>query len=208
MANTIFCSNCGTVDSASARYCQKCGASLWPTSTVTPAAAGTPVAAAPAMPVAVAAPSQQYAGFWIRFLALIIDWVLIRVAIAPLLFILGLQHLSWFRRFDHHIDIDDIIVMVTTVSTAMMIAFCAHWLYEALMTSSSWQATIGKRVLNLKVADDSGNRISFGRATARFFSKILSGMICFIGFIMAAFTDRKKALHDMIAGTVVVRQIG
>ena len=120
---------------------------------------------------------------------------------------LGLQHLPWFSRFDHHIDIDDIIVMVTTVSSAMMIAFCAHWLYEALMTSSSWQATVGKRVLNLKVTDDFGNRISFGRATARYFSKILSGMILCIGFIMAAFTDRKKALHDMIAGTVVVKEI-
>ena len=206
MADTIFCSNCGTVHNAGARFCQKCGAPLWPGGSVpAPVAAGTPVIAS-AVPVA--APSQRYGGFWIRFLALIIDWILIRVAIAPLLFILGLQHLPWFSRFDHHIDIDDIIVMVTTVSSAMMIMFCAHWLYEALMTSSSWQATVGKRVLNLKVTDDFGNRISFGRATARYFSKILSGMILCIGFIMAAFTDRKKALHDMIAGTVVVKEIG
>src|SRR5437763_3817777 len=123
MANTIFCSNCGTVDSSNARYCQKCGAYLWPGGNVpAPVAAGTPVIAS-AVPVA--APGQRYGGFWIRFLALIIDWILIRVAIAPFLFFLGLQHLPWFRRFDHHIDIDDIMVMVTTVSSAMMIMFCA-----------------------------------------------------------------------------------
>src|SRR5436305_13477930 len=120
MADTFFCSNCGTVHNAGARFCQKCGASLWPSGNVpAPVTAGTPVAA-PAMPVAVAVPGRQYAGFWIRFLALIIDWILIRIAIAPLLFILGLQHLSWFRRFDHRIEMEDIILMATTVSSAMM----------------------------------------------------------------------------------------
>jgi uncharacterized RDD family membrane protein YckC len=80
-----------------------------------------------------------------------------------------------------------------------------NWLYEALLTSSSWQATVGKKILGLKVTDEVGNRISFGRASGRYFAKILSSMLLFIGYIMAAFTDRKRALHDMLAGTVVRR---
>jgi uncharacterized RDD family membrane protein YckC len=55
------------------------------------------------------------------------------------------------------------------------------------------------------VTDLAGNRIGFGRATGRFFAKILSGMIMYIGFIMIGFTDRKQGLHDMLAGTLVMR---
>jgi uncharacterized RDD family membrane protein YckC len=73
------------------------------------------------------------------------------------------------------------------------------------MTSSSKQGTLGKMVFRLRVTDLNGARISFARATGRFFAKILSGMILNIGYIMAGFTERKQALHDMIAGTLVVR---
>jgi uncharacterized RDD family membrane protein YckC len=82
-----------------------------------------------------------------------------------------------------------------------------HWLYFAAMESSERQATIGKSVLSLRVTDYEGRRISFGRATGRFFAKIVSGMVpLLIGYIMAAFTEKKQALHDMIAGTLVLRK--
>ncbi len=84
--------------------------------------------------------------------------------------------------------------------------FAATWLYEAFMTSSSWQGTVGKHILGLKVTDDNGNRIGFGRATARYFSKFISSMCFCIGYIMVAFTDKKKGLHDMIAGTLVMKR--
>jgi len=86
-----------------------------------------------------------------------------------------------------------------------MVASLSVWLYDALMTSSSKQGTLGKIVFRLKVVDLNGARISFARATGRFFAKILSGMILNIGYIMAGFTERKQALHDMIAGTFVLR---
>jgi uncharacterized RDD family membrane protein YckC len=73
------------------------------------------------------------------------------------------------------------------------------------MESSSKQATLGKMALALKVTDLQGRRISFARATGRHFAKIISGMILLIGYIMAGFTERKQALHDMIAGTLVIR---
>jgi uncharacterized RDD family membrane protein YckC len=60
-------------------------------------------------------------------------------------------------------------------------------------------------VLGLKVTDLQGNRISFGRATGRYFGMILSTMICFIGFIMVAFTEKKQGLHDILAGALVVK---
>ena len=107
-----------------------------------------------------------------------------------------------------HVE-DPAAVMAVAFSMLAIIfpvLIAAGWLYEGLMISSSWQATIGKRILGLRVTDDAGNRIAFGCATARHFSKILSAMIFYIGFIMAAFTDRKKALHDMIAGTLVLQR--
>ncbi|MBU6289830.1 MAG: RDD family protein [Chloroflexi bacterium] len=57
-----------------------------------------------------------------------------------------------------------------------------------------------------KVVDDRGNPISFGRATGRYFGKIVSALILLIGLFMAAFTARKQALHDMMAGTLVVKR--
>ena len=66
-------------------------------------------------------------------------------------------------------------------------------------------ATIGKRVLGLQVVDLSGQRVTFKRATGRFFGKILSSPLCF-GFIMAAFTEKKQALHDILAGCLVIKK--
>jgi len=79
------------------------------------------------------------------------------------------------------------------------------WLYFAILESSPWQATLGKKALGLVVTDQLGQRIGFGRATGRYFAKILSALILLIGFIMVAFTERKQGLHDLIAGTFVVR---
>jgi uncharacterized RDD family membrane protein YckC len=88
-----------------------------------------------------------------------------------------------------------------------MLYFVVSWIYEAGMESSSKQATLGKMALGLKVTDERGQRISFARATGRHFSKIISGMILLIGYIMAGFTARKQALHDVIAGTLVIRTL-
>lgn len=80
------------------------------------------------------------------------------------------------------------------------------WLYYALQESSERQATIGKRALNIYVTDMNGQRLSFGNATGRYFAKILSGLILGIGYMMAGFTEKKQALHDMVADTLVMRR--
>jgi uncharacterized RDD family membrane protein YckC len=82
-----------------------------------------------------------------------------------------------------------------------------QWLYFAGMESSGRQATFGKSVMSLRVTNYDGQRISFGHATGRFFAKLISGLIPFgIGYLMAGFTEKKQALHDLIAGTLGLRK--
>jgi uncharacterized RDD family membrane protein YckC len=85
-----------------------------------------------------------------------------------------------------------------------LIYFVAAWLYHALMECSKNQGTLGKMALGLRVTDLDGRRINFGRATGRYFAKIISYMTLMIGFIMAAFTSKKQALHDFVGGTLVL----
>jgi len=122
-----------------------------------------------------------YAGFGARFLAMIIDGIILIVAAA--------------------------IVSIGTMGAGFVVALFGPWLYEAFMLSSEWQATVGKRAMSIVVTGTDGGRISFARATGRHFAKILSSFILFIGFIMAAFTERKQALHDMIAETLVINKV-
>jgi uncharacterized RDD family membrane protein YckC len=84
-----------------------------------------------------------------------------------------------------------------------VIGIAGTWLYEAFMLSSTRQATLGKMIFGMKVTDLSGNRLSFAHATGRYFAKWLSAFTLLIGYIMAGFTERKQALHDMVAGTLV-----
>ncbi len=86
-----------------------------------------------------------------------------------------------------------------------LIGVVLTWLYCAMMESSSKQATLGKMAVGIRVTDVRGQRISFGRATGRHFGKIISALSLFIGYMMAGWTQRKQALHDMMADTLVVR---
>jgi uncharacterized RDD family membrane protein YckC len=147
---------------------------------------------------------MPYGGFWIRVVASLVDDVIRSAVVIPmfLLFLLpGLRTMSerdWDERY--------LAPFLAMLLLALALAVVGAWLYEALLTSSSWQGTVGKRLLSLRVTDLEGNRISFARATGRFFAKILSRMIWHIGFIMVAFTQRKQGLHDFLAGTLVRKE--
>lgn len=143
-------------------------------------------------------PAPPYAGFWIRVLAYIIDSLVLSVVFCPLGLVLGLAGGASGLE-------DDSPEMLGINMLLNGVSVLAGWLYHGLMESSSWQATLGKRLLKLKVTDLDGHRISFGKATGRYFGQILSGMICGIGFIMVAFTEKKQGLHDMLAGTLVLK---
>ncbi len=81
-----------------------------------------------------------------------------------------------------------------------------NWLYNALMESSATQGTLGKMALGIIVTDMNGDRISFGKATGRFFGKIISSLILCIGFLMCAWTENKQCLHDMMAGCLLYKK--
>jgi uncharacterized RDD family membrane protein YckC len=146
----------------------------------------------------------RYGGFWIRFVAIVIDWIVLGVIMLPIrLVVFGIMHVSrydWGPYSDRHLG--PLFAAGFAVSGTYTVIY---WLYEALMMSSTWQATLGKKALNLRVTDEAGNRISFARGSGRHFAKYLSLLTFLIGYIMAAFTDRKRALHDILAGTLVRR---
>ena len=189
-----------------AQSCQNCGLTL--SSNLAPTQAAAPARAYAAAPPVAYAPPSIYGGFWIRLLAHLIDHVILGAIAAPLFIIIALPTIV---RVAHEAERNQepspelIMAILSSVFLYIALAFVGQWLYEALLTSSSWQGTIGKRVLRLKVVDEAGNRIGFGRATGRFFAKILSSMFFCIGFIMVGFTERKRGLHDMLAATVVMK---
>ncbi len=120
-----------------------------------------------------------YAGFWKRALAIFIDQVILVVILfVPVL--------------------GGIILPKAIVSLVFLF-------YFILMESSPLQATVGKLMLGIKVVDGDGKKISFFRAFFRTISKILSSVL-FIGYIIAAFTQKKQALHDLLSGCLVINQ--
>lgn len=137
----------------------------------------------------------EYAGFWLRFAALLIDGVIVTFAASILLGILGIQ---FMLLEDENEAMKGLLGFYGGLQVAVI-------LYYGIMESSKMQATLGKRAVGIYVADQEGRRISFLRAIGRHFAKFLSGIILYIGFILAAFTERKQGLHDMIAGTLVVK---
>ena len=205
----IYCNRCGAQNSALARFCANCGNPFTPDATAI--APAMPEMAPPQSPVAQTAAAAhgaatapvRYGGFWIRFVAVIIDFLVVGIFVGPISAMIALA-----------IGVAGGLVAMPTIGVHLVrgivgFAFsaCANWIYEAAMESSSKQATLGKMALGLKVTDLEGRRISFARATGRHFAKLLSGMILLVGYIMAGFTERKQALHDMIAGTLVQRTL-
>ena len=136
----------------------------------------------------------EYAGFWIRFIAIIIDAILLALIRWPVAFILGDAMGYHYNTSFVHVNIN----LAGTVSFAIGIA------YFVLMETSEKQATIGKMVFGLKVIDQDGKRLNASKALIRYLSKFVSAIILLIGFIMAGFDSKKQALHDKIAGTFVV----
>jgi uncharacterized RDD family membrane protein YckC len=207
----VYCSKCGSEISATTAFCSTCGQAI---SGIVPAAPSLspvdPNQYAPVVPASYG--GVAYAGFWLRFVAFLIDGVVALVAfvilLIPLFILTGAG--AVLSKIGSDEDISD------NVGAALGIGFIlgfigiilvVSWLYYALSESSSWQATLGKKMLNLKVTDMSGQPISFGRASGRYFGKIISGKITlYIGYMLAGFTEKKQALHDMIASCLVLRK--
>ena len=153
----------------------------------------------------------HYAGFWKRFAAYLIDKIIIGIAsgvlLVPFLAVIGLGAFSMKDRdlsYDSETAVGFLFAMIAGYVVLIIGIWVGGWLYFALMESSGQQGTLGKLALGIKVTDMNGNKIGFGRASGRYFGKIISSLTLTVGYIMAGFTQQKQALHDIIAGCLVI----
>ncbi len=130
--------------------------------------------------------AREYAGFWKRLLAVFLDGIILQISSLVILLL------------DY--------ILGATGAINLFLSLILGWLYFALMESSRRQATLGKQALGIIVTDLNGNRISFGKATARYFGKLISTLTLGIGFIMTGLTEKKQALHDILTGCLVVKK--
>jgi uncharacterized RDD family membrane protein YckC len=194
----MYCLKCGVRNPDDAKFCTGCGSQL-----------GTGVIVSQDPPI-------YYAGFWRRFWALLIDEIIL-VGGSFILLILLMIFLMIFFVFLAALGAD-MHTLTTAIKSAIddqksqsqvfgfISEIISNWLYFTLFESSSLQATPGKMALGIIVTDLSGNRISFARANGRYWGKLVSFLTLWIGFIMAGFTQKKQALHDIMAGTLVVKK--
>ncbi len=191
----MFCPSCGQEAADSDSFCQYCGQSL-------KRKAPEPGAFEAGIRRRAAA---SYAGFWLRAVALLIDATLVYIVVVGAETVVGYisgQNLGFRSGISRRASFGPGFALRLSISTAI------HWLYWAGLESSVFQATLGKMALGLKVTDLNGDPISFARATGRYFAKFISAIILGIGFMMAGWTARKQALHDLMAGTLVVKKRG
>ncbi len=135
--------------------------------------------------------SVPYASFWQRVIAALIDSVILSI-------INSLVNRIFNLATSATINLKEIILQG-------LIGLMIGWIYYSLQESSSKRATLGKRVMGLQVTDLNGRQISFWRSTARYFSTLLSALLLCVGYLMVLFNPKRQALHDLIAGTLVMR---
>ncbi len=191
----MYCSRCGTWVPAGAPVCPSCGteqAGAPPSPPVRAVAAAAADVSPPAAAVAV-----RYGGFWRRFAAGCVDALVLFFPNAILRELSGLPSPLSLRPLP-----DDMLgrsLMMTAIMTLVT------WWYCARLESSHWQGTLGQQLLGMRVTDLAGRRISFLRATARYFGQWLSLLLCGVGYLFNLWTSRRQTLHDIVAGCVIVR---
>jgi uncharacterized RDD family membrane protein YckC len=202
----MFCPKCGKETDASGKFCQWCGADI---------------ESVPAKPVIVTPPEEEeapevgvYGGFGRRFVAFIVDIILILifdiVAVSVLGMIRGLQNLVFYLQGQ---PVESLTVDGTTaalfgsiIAAYGLAIIVVPWIYFAGFESSRSQATPGKLLMKIVVTDLEGNKPTFARVTLRHFAKIISTLLIFTGFLAIAFTQKKQGFHDKIAGCLVLLQ--
>jgi len=143
---------------------------------------------------------KPFAGFWARFVAFLLDNIVLGALTLLVVRILAIGLPAGTPTE----AMEGVKVYVGGLHIETTIGALLAWLYWAGLESSRYQATLGKLALGICVTDMEGKRISFLRATGRYFGKILSGLTLFLGFMMAGWTKRKQALHDIMASCVVI----
>lgn len=192
------CSSCGNPLLPDGQFCLFCGDVLQQPQAPAPAGVPSRTEAVVALPNP---PPVEYAGFWLRVWAGSID-----VALEALVALLVTAIVDAIMRIlSPRFGLSPITARYATGIAFIFLLAIGAWLYAACAESSSWRATVGKRIVGLQVVTSSGGQLSFGQATVRHFMKFLSLFTASIGFMMAGWTKRCQALHDMPSDSVVVR---
>lgn len=233
----MFCSRCGANVAEGTVFCPQCGlpvvtsrapVAAAPPPPPAPVPDSVPAAAPPPPPpvysappvappqypqqYATPAPRVEYAGFWLRFVAALIDGFVVGIPLIVLFFLIFASAFPDLLR-----NQGDPTALVFTFMPRFLLLGLVYiigaWLYWAKMESSSWQATLGKKALGLYVTDLNGRPVSFGQASGRFWGGRGLGMVPYLGglyflidCICAGLTERKQAIHDMIASCLVLRK--
>lgn len=226
----MYCSKCGAQVADGAVFCSACGqrvanfggpadeaASAATQGSAIPVPGPAPTWARESVPEAQTAP-RSYAGFWLRFVAAIIDALIIGFAFGiPFVFVMAANGISQAAMNIHPGEPPSAIL--AALGAGLLLTFFAvfvvgGWLYFALMESSGWQGTIGKKALGLYVTDLQGGRVTFGRASGRYFGgrflwhvPAFGLLYGFIDCILAGLSARKQAVHDMMANCLVLRKM-
>jgi len=216
----MTCTACGAKTTEGKPFCSSCGAPLVgfslgraaqqsPAPDYLPAASATQSSATPA--------ANQYAGFWLRVPAAIIDLIILAIPLAMAVSYLSVAMGSWRAFLQLHPGQSPQEIVAAFGHTYLFAILCffivTGWLYFALFESSRWQGTLGKKFIGLSVADLRGNRVTFARASGRFFggrfmvhAPFIGSLYIAIDCICAGLTSRIQALHDMFAGCLVLRK--
>ena len=181
---TILCPKCNKANDRHARFCQECGTDLRTIDTKEGV-----------QQVTVSSGILKYAGFWRRLVAALIDGIIL-ITLWLIIFLI----FSGLDSVQSEGESEEIVILISILDNLVT------WVYFAGMESSSKQATVGKTAIGIVVTDLNGKRISFGKATGRHFGKYISTLLWFFGFLMTLFTEKKQALHDMMAKCLVVKK--
>lgn len=187
----MFCSQCGQWAGTQAVSCAHCGAPLSAAASPQPA----PHAIAAPVVAAVTAPAVRYGGFWRRLVALLVDLCVLYFPVKILRVLLGAP--TEMTRLEDFMD--------PSWTAALLAQGALAWAYVAALESSPLRGTLGKHLLGLAVTDLKGHRISFLRASARWWGRLLSELLCMTGYLFNLWTPKRQALHDLLSGCVVVR---
>ena len=193
------CVSCGNPALPDGKFCLFCGDVIAESPQKVPQIAdlSNPNAA----PEAASSEPPEYAGFWLRVWAGTVDVTLEVLAALLLTLVVDVG----MRLIGPHYGLSRITASYVTGIAFILLLAIGAWLYSAFSESSSHRATIGKRAVGLQVVTASGDKLSFGQASVRHFMKFLSLFTAAVGFMMAGWTKRRQALHDMPSDCVVIR---
>jgi uncharacterized RDD family membrane protein YckC len=216
----MTCTVCGAKTTEGKPFCSSCGRplvgfSLGRVAAQSPAPDFSPATSFAATPQTPS--TKDYAGFWLRVPAAIIDLIILAIPLAVAVSYLSVAMGSWRAFLSLHPGQSPQEVVAAFGRTYLFAILCffiiSGWLYFALFESSSWQGTLGKKFIGLSVTDLHGNRVTFARASGRFFGGRFLAHAPFIGSlytavdcICAGLTSRKQAVHDVLSGCLVLRK--